>query len=243
MNIDSIILIILGVFLILGLVRGLIKQVGSLVGFFLSLWVASVYFPLIAVYIKPSLSQFPPFIAGNVANIAACIILFYGTGFVFGIFVAILDKIIHVFRIPLVKLTNRLGGAAIGVFEGILLIGLAIFILKSFPVTKNITDALGKSSFVPIIEKISFVIQPFLNEIQKNGIKMFQQNVSEKDFFDLKNLPKNLQGVDINALQKSLGGIDLNTLQKSLGNIDLKSLPPEIQKLLQQNQQPAPTKK
>ncbi|GEM_PF-1564417 len=231
MNIDSLILIVLGIFLILGMVRGLIKQVGSLVGFFLSLWVASVYFPLVAVYIKPSLSQFPPFIAGNVANIAACVILFYATGFIFGILVTLFDKIVHVFRIPLVKLTNRVGGAAIGVLEGVLLIGLAIFILKSFPIAKNVTDGLQKSSLAPIIEKVSFVIQPFLNEIQKNGFKMFQQSASEKGFFDLKNLPKNLQGVDMNALQKSLGGMDI------------KSLPPEIQKLLQQNQQPTPTKK
>lgn len=231
MNIDSIILIVLGVFLILGLVRGLIKQIGSLVGFFLSLWVASVYFPLIAVYIKPSLSQFPEFIAGNVANIVACVILFYATGFIFGILVTILDKIIHVFRIPLVKMTNRIGGAAIGVLEGILLIGLAIFILKSFPVTKNITDGLQKSAFVPIIEKVSFIIQPFLNEIQKNGLKMFQESTSGKNLLDLNSLPKNLQGFDLNALQKSLGGMDL------------KSLPPEVQKLLQQNQQTTSPKK
>lgn len=231
MNIDTIILIVLGVFLILGLVRGLIKQIGSLVGFFLSLWVASVYFPNIAVYIKPSLSQFPAFIAGNVANIAACVILFYATGFIFGILVTILDKIIHVFRIPLVKLTNRIGGAAIGILEGVLLIGLAIFILKSFPVSKNITDGLQKSAFAPIIEKASFVIQPFLNEIQKNGLKMFQQNVSGKNFFDSSGLPKNLQGVDLNALQKSLGGIDL------------KSLSPDMQKLIQGLQQQAQQKK
>jgi len=221
MNIDSIILIVLGVFLILGLVRGLIKQIGSLIGFFLSLWVASMYFPQVAVYIKPSLSQFPPFIAGNVANIAACVILFYVTGFIFGILVAIIDKLVHVFRIPLVKLTNRLGGAIVGVLEGILLIGLAIFIIKSFPVSADVTKAVQKSSLAPIIEKATFVLKPFLDEIQKKGLEMFQQNVSGKNFFDINNLPKNLQG------------IDLNTLQKSLGGIDVKSLPPEIQKLLQ----------
>lgn len=238
MNIDTIILIVLGVFLILGLVRGLIKQIGSIVGFFLSLWMASVYFPSVAAYIKPSLSQFPPFIAGNVANIAACVILFYGTGFVFGILVAIIDKLIRVFRIPLVKLTNRLGGAIIGVLEGVLLIGLAIFILKSFPVSADLTNALKKSSFTPIIEKATFVLQPFLDEIQKNGLKMFDQ----KNLIDFSNLPKDLKSINLDALQKNLQGIDLNTLQKSLGGIDMKSLPPEIQRLLQGAQQQAPTK-
>jgi membrane protein required for colicin V production len=229
MNIDSIILIILGVFLILGLVRGLIKQIGSLIGFFLSLWVASMYFPQVAAYIKPSLSQFPAFIAGNVANIAACIILFYATGFVFGIFITILDKIIRVFRIPLVKLTNRLGGAIIGILEGALLIGLAIFIIKSFPVSVDLTNALQKSSFAPIIEKATFVLTPFLNEIQRRGLEMFDQ----KKLIDFNNLPKDLKGINLDALQKNLQGIDINTLQKSLGGIDIKSLPPEIQTLLQ----------
>ncbi len=166
-SIDGIILGVLAFFFLLGFSRGLIRQAGALIGFFFALWVASKFYLEAAVYLKPYLATLP-FIGGPVANIVAFIILLVATSAAMHILVAVLDTFFRLAAIiPLAKLLNHLGGAVVGLAEGVFFVSAIIFVMFSFPLSTDIKRQTDKSIMIPPLKAISTILTPLMPDMSK----------------------------------------------------------------------------
>ena len=160
--IDAIILGVLALFTVFGLLNGLIKQAGSLLGFFVGVWAATHYYTLAMPFIQPLFTQWP-LIADPLARVVSFFVMMYLSSFLFRFLVALVDKIFNVVAIiPLLKTANRLGGAGLGLLEGLLIVSASLFIIFHVPLTAELTKSLNESTMAPAMEKISIVLTPLL---------------------------------------------------------------------------------
>ena len=144
--------------------------------------------------IKPSLSQWP-LIAGALSVAIGYIVLYFLVSFLFGLLVKLIDHSLKLFSLfPLVHLVNRLGGAIVGLIEGMLLLSVILFIANAIP-TKEFSEPLKKSSLAPVVKDMSGIIRPLLPEMPSFDMHMFNQKSSgleglsglKLDNLDLKN--------------------------------------------------------
>jgi len=120
MNIlDIIILVVLAIFAIKGLVRGLVNEAASLSGLVLGAWLAYRYYPVLSVPLRESL-HFP----AQVSAFLAFLLILILTGIVAHILGNIITTIV---RVVMLGILNRLGGVAIGITEGVLLLSMLFY--------------------------------------------------------------------------------------------------------------------
>lgn len=215
-NIDAIILVIIGIFFLMGFVKGFIKQIGSIIGFFLALWVAATFYPQFAAYLKPSFQQWQ-IIASQLSVFVAYILLFFGTQFAFGILVSIADYLFRIFSFaPFMKFTNRLLGGLIGTTEGILLVSAAFALLTQVAFFPALSQKLKKSAFAPLASTVSSVITPLLPDLSK-----FTPT-----------LPPLPSSIDLNSIDfKSLNIDSINLDSESLKDLNIDQNSKEFQQL------------
>lgn len=113
---DIVILIVLLLFAIKGLLRGLVNEVSSLTGLILGGWLAYRYYPTLSIPIKKIL-HLPEHIAAFLAFMLLLVLA--------GLIAHILGNIITTaLRAVMLGSLNRLGGVVIGVVEGALLLSM-----------------------------------------------------------------------------------------------------------------------
>ncbi len=143
-TLDIIIIVILCVFFVIGFTRGLIKQFGSLVGYFVALWIAGHYYAPVADYIKKGLSGWQPFLAGPFSIVVGFIGAYIIAAFLWHLLINLADGLFRLFSIvPFLNMTNRLGGAAIGLVEGVLLLSALAYMILNFPLSQEFLRASG----------------------------------------------------------------------------------------------------
>lgn len=165
-TLDIIILIVLGVFFLFGFVRGFIKQLGAIAGFFVALWAAGAFYQQLLPYVKPLFKDYPA-VTEPVSIAVSYIGVYIGVSILFHIFVRLLDQIFRIFSfIPLLKATNRLLGGIVGFLEGLLLASFIILILTALPVFPKTNDVFKKSFFVPWLNLVSNIYKPFIPDFK-----------------------------------------------------------------------------
>ncbi|MBI4272632.1 CvpA family protein [Candidatus Uhrbacteria bacterium] len=205
---DVAILVILGAFLVIGFARGIIRQIGFIIGFIVSLLLARQYYDDVAFYLKPSLEQWP-FIADPLAAALGFFIVYGLVGIAFHILIRILDALVNLFAfIPFLRLTNRAGGALIGLIEGILLSSAILYVVSIIPM-EQVQDSIRQSRFAPLMVRLAGIIKPLLPDFSSVTIQPPQT-------IDVKEFEKQLQKFQINP----------NTVRDTLKqyNIDTKGL-------------------
>ncbi|MBI4438238.1 CvpA family protein [Candidatus Uhrbacteria bacterium] len=120
--IDIVLLVIVGAFVFFGLFFGLVHTIGSLLGTILGIAVASHF-------VEPTFNAFGFLLGGgSAARIILFIILFLVVSRLMGVLLWFVEKIFGFFSIiPFAGLINRLLGAALGLIEGIVVVGVVIF--------------------------------------------------------------------------------------------------------------------
>lgn len=157
---DVILLIILGGFVMFGLWFGFIHTLGAIVGtfagaFFAGLWYDELGNWLTAVFGHP-----------NLMKIFAFIFIFIIINRLIGFAFYILDRIFKFLSIiPFLKTINRLLGGVLGLFEGILVVGLSLFMIARFPISEWFTAVLQASKIAPWFVKTSGILQWMLPEL------------------------------------------------------------------------------
>ena len=140
--VDVILLLIFFCFVIGGFIMGLIRSIGSLVGLVLGTWLAGRFFQPVADWLTPILM-------GH--DIAAKIIAFLLIFFIINRLVVfafhLLDRAFRLISIiPFLKSINRLGGVILGAIEGLLTIGIIIYVIAKFaPDSGFVTNTLNGS--------------------------------------------------------------------------------------------------
>ncbi|MFH1171788.1 MAG: CvpA family protein, partial [bacterium] len=128
-TLEILLLVVVLGFGIAGFGAGLIQAIGSLVGVFVGTAVATRSYERVAGIALP-------IFGGNeiAASITSFIFLFLVTSRLVGLIVHILDKAFKFLAIfPGLKMLNRLGGFALGIIEGILVIGVVLNLVLRLP--------------------------------------------------------------------------------------------------------------
>lgn len=139
---DVILVVIFFAFVFGGFALGLIRSVGALVGLALGVWVAGHYFMGPADWLAPIIGG-----NGSLAKIISFVVIFLIINQCVTLIFHLLDKAFNLlYIIPFVSSLNRLGGVILGAIEGVLTLGVIIYIIAKFaPESGFVTGTLDKS--------------------------------------------------------------------------------------------------
>lgn len=150
---DYVILGILFIFVWLGFWSGFIRTLGSIVGLFLGVAIASHYYEKFADFFKF-------FLLAGMSQFSAFILIIIAVSKLTGIVFWIIDKLFRIVAIiPFLKTFNRLLGAILGFAEGVLVVGVALFFASKIPVFPAFAEAIAKSN---LSEPLIFAAKIFL---------------------------------------------------------------------------------
>ena len=141
MNLLDLIIIACMVFLIVrGIFRGFIREVGSLAGVILGIWLASIYQPQMTNLLKPFLPS------GKFLPLICFALIFFVVLVFFNVVGWLLKKLA---RKILLGWADRTLGAALAVLKGVLITYFAIILLTFFTPSKS--NIIADSKLAPII--------------------------------------------------------------------------------------------
>lgn len=157
---DIVLLVILAGFILSGFFAGIIHMIGSLVGLLVGAWAAGHYYGVLAGWIAPLVGG-----NANLASIIAFFVVFVVVNRLFGLVVFIVDKIFKIIAIiPFLKTFNRLLGAGLGLIEGTLVLGLAVYFASRFSFAAAFEAALRGSEIAKALYNIGLILAPLLPE-------------------------------------------------------------------------------
>ncbi|MFH1029882.1 MAG: CvpA family protein [bacterium] len=155
---DVILLILLSGFIFLGLFLGLIEAFGALVGVIAGAWIAGHYFLSFANWITNLTG-----ITHNIIYVGAFLFLFILFNRLIGLIFWVFNKLFHIIAIiPFLKTINRLAGAILGLFEGALVLGLALYILSKYSISAWVDGSLSASKVAPVLVRMARVLLPLI---------------------------------------------------------------------------------
>ncbi|MBI5482967.1 MAG: CvpA family protein [Deltaproteobacteria bacterium] len=141
--IDIIILVILCLFALKGLVRGLVNEAASLAGLVVGGWLAYRFYPSLAVPIK-SLLHLP----AHLSSFLAFIVILLLTGICAHIIGNVTTAAL---RLVMLGSLNRLGGVLIGAAEGALLLCMVFSIAASGFMPDKFRQKVGSSELANLL--------------------------------------------------------------------------------------------
>jgi membrane protein required for colicin V production len=157
---DIILLIILGGFVLFGLWFGLIHTLGALLGTVVGAWIAGHYYISAASWLSGIFGD------SNTVKIVSFIIIFMIANRLIGLIFYILDRVFRIVSIiPFLKTINRLAGAILGFLEGILVIGVSLFVMSRYPLGDWFTNELIVSPVAHWLIVAAKLIVPLLPEV------------------------------------------------------------------------------
>lgn len=157
---DLILLIILGGFVSFGLWFGFIHTLGSIIGTFAGAFFAGWWYEGLGAWLEKLFGH------PSLMRILAFIFIFLIINRLIGFGFYVLDKMFNVLKIlPFLKTISRLLGAVLGFVEGILAVGLSLFVIARFPVSDWFTGVLHASKLAPWFIATTKILQLMLPEI------------------------------------------------------------------------------
>ena len=161
--IDLVILILLAGFVWKGVKLGLIETIGGIVGLFLGVFLAGRYYGEMAEVLE-GLVFGSQVLATILGFLLVFIIVNRGVALLFWL----VDKIFHIIAIiPGLKSLNRLLGGIFGLLEGIIFIGIIVYVLSFFPLTDGLSKSVQKSKFAGVMETVGKISDPFIPDSLK----------------------------------------------------------------------------
>lgn len=152
--IDLVLLVILAGFVFYGLFFGLIRTLGSLIGWVVGLWLTVMFYLVVFGWIKNLF--FGHELAGK---IIVFFVLFTLINRLIGFAFALLDRAFDLISIiPFLKTINRLAGAALGFIEGGLVLGLILLFATQSP----FAAWFSASKVAPFLTSFAKAVTPLL---------------------------------------------------------------------------------
>src|SRR3990167_126080 len=136
---DIILLVIIGCFGIFGLAFGLVQTLGSLIGTVMGVYLASRFYEQLAAWLS-NLTGW----TCNFPKVLMFIIAFVIINRLIGFLFFLIDKIFGIVtHLPFIKGLNRLLGLAFGITEGVIVLGIVLYIINKFPLSQDFMNALA----------------------------------------------------------------------------------------------------
>jgi len=190
--IDIIILVGLAMFVWKGVRLGLIEAIGGIIGLFVGAYMAGLYYDEAAAMLKGLLLG-----SETLATILGFLLVFIVVNRAIAIIFWIVDKIFHIVAIiPGLKSLNRLLGGLFGLLEGLLFIGIVVYVLSFFPLTDGLAKSVDNSRFSGVMETVGKISDPFLPDNLKNWTSLLPA---------LPSIPDNLGDIDLDIFNSDSG--------------------------------------
>ena len=139
--IDIIILVLIGLGVIQGLIKGSIKELAAIVGFVAGLLLARALFGTVAEFLAPALGT-----SITIAQILSFILIWVAVPIGCSLVASVLTKAFNVINLGWL---NRLAGALLGAVKMMLLVGLGIYVLEYIdPKSEMISRATKRTSLL-----------------------------------------------------------------------------------------------
>ena len=135
--VDILILAVLLVFVIKGFMKGLVREVCSLLGLLAGGWASFRYYHYLAEAIRPFVH-----LPQHIARAISFLLLFLIIGLLFYLFGHLLTAI---FRIMLLGSVNRIGGVLFGLLEGAAILCIVLYLGTTKPVPEKVKNAVSQS--------------------------------------------------------------------------------------------------
>ena len=162
--IDIVILVALAGFVWKGVKLGLIEAIGGIIGLFVGAYMAGLYYDEAATMLKGLLLG-----SETLAVILGFLLVFIVVNRAIAIIFWLIDRIFHIIAIiPGLKTLNRLLGGIFGLLEGLLFIGIIVYVLSFFPLTDGLSKSVEKSKFSGVMATVGKISDPFLPDSLKN---------------------------------------------------------------------------
>lgn len=133
-QLDIVIMAVLALMGLRGLLRGLIKEVAALTALVLGGWLAYRFHDTAAAPLKP-LMPVP------VAEVVTFVLLLIMVGLVAHLLGNLLTGLV---KLALLGWVNRLGGVAVGLLEGSLILGMIFYAIMAIPFAFQLQDSIKK---------------------------------------------------------------------------------------------------
>lgn len=164
-TIDIIILVLLGVGLILGLMKGFLKQLASIIGLVAGLLVARALFVMAGEKLAPELGT-----SVTVAQVISFIAIWVAVPLILHIVASMLTKALDVIHLGWI---NRLLGGVLGVLISLLWIGLAIHVIQYIDTNNALISQTKKEAsllYYPA-EQVTGLFFPAMKQVTEQIIK------------------------------------------------------------------------
>jgi len=159
--IDVVFIIILAGFTFYGIFNGLVKMLGYLIGLVVGAWVASHYYEQVYNWLSWMF-----FNNENLGKIIAFILILGIATKVISWAFNLIDKAINFASIlPFIKSINKLAGGFFGLIEGILFLGLIVYIASRYTLIDSfVANQLVGSQIAPYLMQGANLVTPFFPE-------------------------------------------------------------------------------
>lgn len=135
--VDILILAVLLIFVIKGFMKGLVREVCSLLGLLAGGWASFRYYHYVAEAIRPFVH-----LPQHIARVISFILLFLIIGLLFYLLGHLLTA---VFRIMLLGSVNRIGGLLFGLLEGAAVLCIVLYLGMNGPAPRKVKEAVSRS--------------------------------------------------------------------------------------------------
>ena len=134
---DVLLIIIIGVFGLFGFFFGLVHTLGSLIGTFVGVYVASRYYGTLAGWLIAITGW-----NANFSKIIIFVIAYFVINRLVGLGFWFIDKILSlVTKLPFINSVNKVLGLIFGLVEGALVIGMGLYLVGKFPLGERFMNA------------------------------------------------------------------------------------------------------
>lgn len=156
--VDIIVLVALGAFFVKGFRMGLVRGIATLIGLVVGLWLAGHYYAEAAGFLEGW--GLPQAFSGAAGYIAVFLVSMW----VISIVVWMADRVFKFLAIvPGMKLLNSLLGGALFLLEGVLIIGVILYVISQFnPPDSRTARAIEGSRLAPMIRAAYWVASPLI---------------------------------------------------------------------------------
>lgn len=158
---DAVLFLILFGFAVTGFWFGFIHMLGSFLSIVAAAYISGKYFDFVASKLSFLFGGYE-----NIGKVVTFIILFLLVTRLVGFVFWLIDKFFQLLAVlPFLKTINRLGGAVLGLVEGIILVGLSLYLLVRYPIHEPLTQALSDSQVVLYLLNVANKVAPLLPDV------------------------------------------------------------------------------
>jgi membrane protein required for colicin V production len=158
---DVIFIIIILFFSFNGLRKGLVKVVGGIVGIFVGIYFAGLFYLQFSEWLQTVTQIF----GSQESNIISFIVVFIIANRLFAFIIFLLDKIVS---IPIINPINKALGGFLGFLQGALIVTLTVTIFTNLGSFVGADNVISNSLLAPYSEKAITIMRPFLPQDLKS---------------------------------------------------------------------------